>query len=101
MPRYRLVFEGTDTARIKLADTVSDEPVAWFRVTWGAGHEVVVVNVYSHAARIGDRAWLGACDSIAAAVRFCDDLDAGTSPGPSTDTFDWSGGSFEESTPPD
>jgi len=99
VPRYHLVFEGTVTARIRPVDAPFNEPLAWFRVVWGEAHAVTAVHVYTHASLISDRAWLTSCDSIAAAVRFCDELEPVTPAAPSTDEFDWSLGSIESSTP--
>ena len=50
MTQYRLVFQGTDVARIKRADDPSDTPLAWFRVAYAdASNDVAVVHVYRHA----------------------------------------------------
>ena len=95
MAQYRLVFQGTDVARIKRADDPSDAPLAWFRVVYAdASNDVVAVHVYGHAEAVSDRSWLAACTTFEAAVEYCDQLPAGNArPG----SYDWSGGSTETS----
>jgi len=93
--QYRLVFEGTSVARIKRADDPSNAPLAWFRVVYGdASNDVVAVHVYGHAEAVSDRPWLAACATFAAAVEYCDQLDAENA---SATSYDWSQGSTETS----
>jgi len=92
--QYRLVFEGTDVARIKRADDPSGAPLAWFRVVYvDASNDVDTVHVYAHAEAVGDRPWLASCATIAAAVTYCDQLHSGSQAG----SYDWTGGSTETS----
>ena len=89
------MFQGTDVARIKRADDLTDAPLAWFRVVYAdASNDVVVVHVYRHAEAVSDRPWLAACATFAAAVEYCDQLDAEAVPAGS---YDWSKGSTETS----
>jgi len=93
--RYRLVFHGLDTARIKVADDPTSAPLAWFRVSWRAGtNDVEAVNVYGHAERVPERPWLSTCATIRDAVAYCDALERGA---PVEADYDWSGGTLEES----
>jgi hypothetical protein len=92
--QYRLVFEGTDVARIKPAEDMSSAPLAWFRVVYGtAGSEVTAVHIYGHATAVKDRPWLAARTSITEAVAYCDEL----RPVSSEESYDWNGGSIESS----
>jgi len=92
--QYRLVFEGTDVARIKLAADLSSAPLAWFRVVYAtAGSDVTAVHIYGHAQAVKDRPWLAARASIAEAVAYCDEL----RPRTAKESYDWNGGSMESS----
>lgn len=93
--RYRLVFHGLDTARIKVADDPTSAPLAWFRLAWMPGtNDVEAVHVYGHAERVAERPWLSICATIRDAVTYCDILVPGT---PVEADYDWSGGTLEES----
>lgn len=94
MTAYRLVFDGTDVARTKRLDDLSDAPLAWLRVVYAnASNDVVTVHVYGHAQAVSDRPWLASCASIATALAYCDQLDRGSREG----SYDWTGGSTETS----
>ena len=94
MTQYRLVFEGTNVARIKAVDDLSAAPLAWFRVVYAdAANDVIAVHVYGHAEAVGDRPWLAGRPSLAEAVAYCDEMHRGSSEG----SYDWNGGSIESS----
>ena len=94
MTQYRLVFQGTNVARIKAVDDPSAAPLAWFRVVYAdAANDVIAVHVYGHAEAVSDRPWLAGRPSIAEAVAYCDELHRVSSEG----SYDWNGGSIESS----
>ena len=94
MTQYRIVFDGTNVARIKPTDDLSAAPLAWFRVVCAdAANDVVAVHVYGHAEAVSDRPWLAARSSIAEAINYCDGLQRLSSEG----SYDWNGGSVESS----
>lgn len=72
MTRYQLAWDDTRTGRLRADDSESPRPLAWLRVTWGAGHEVVRVDVYGDGATAGDRRWVAEAPTIRAAIVFCD-----------------------------
>ena len=92
MTQYRLVFEGTDVARIKRDADLSSAPLAWFRVVYSTvSSDVTAVHIYGHAQAVKDRPWLAARASIAKAVAYCDEL----RPRRSEESYDSNGGSIE------
>lgn len=94
MTQYRLVFEGTQVARIKPLDDPCPAPLAWFRVVYAdASNDVDAVHIYGHAQAISSRPWLASCATIAAAVTYCDQLDRSSREG----SYDWADGSTETS----
>lgn len=96
MTQYRLVFEGTQVARIKPLDDPCQAPLAWFRVVYAdESNDVVAVHIYGHAKAVPDRPWLASCPTIAAAVAYCDHVQPGCREG----TYDWASGSIEASNP--
>ena len=65
------MFQGTDVARIKRAYDPSEAPLAWFRVVYAdASNDVLAVHVYGHNEAVGDRPWLAACATLAAAMEY-------------------------------
>jgi hypothetical protein len=71
-----LALEDTEVARIKPADDLTSDPLAWFRVVRRPEtNEAETVHVYGHAEAISDRPWLGRAPTIAGAVAFCDHLE--------------------------
>ena len=94
MTQYRLVFEGTNIARIKAVDDLAAAPLAWLRVVYAdAANDVIAVHVYGHAEAVSDRPWLSSHPSLAEAVAYCDEAHRVSSKG----SYDWNGGSVESS----
>ncbi|GAA4687215.1 hypothetical protein [Frondihabitans cladoniiphilus] len=71
MTSYQLAWDDTRTGRLRPDDDESLRPLAWLRVTWGAGHEVDRVDIYGDGARVVDRVWMAEKKSVRAAVEFC------------------------------
>ena len=96
MTQYRLVFYGTDVARIKRDDDPGDAPLAWFRVVYAdATNDVAAEHIYGHAEAVSDRSWLAACATFAEAVTYYDQLHGA---GDRAGSYDWTEGSVETST---
>jgi len=90
--QYRLLFEGTNVARIKPVDGPSTAPLAWFRVVYAdAANDVIAVHIYGHARAVSDRPWLASCATVKAAVKYCYQLPTGSQDG----SYNWAGGSIE------
>ncbi|AMM22762.1 hypothetical protein AX769_21725 (plasmid) [Frondihabitans sp. PAMC 28766] len=72
MTRYQLVWDDTRTGRLRIDGAVSLRPLAWLRLTWGEGHELVRVDVYNDGVQAADRAWLAQTASVKTAMELCD-----------------------------
>ena len=74
MTKYELRRDHPRTARIRPVGVDDLRPLAWLRITYTEhGHEVVRIDVYSHAAAVLGRLWRGSASTVTEAVAFCHD----------------------------